>query len=111
MFDPEHYLIASRLFTQLLGLVYLAAFGAFLFQIRGLIGEEGILPVTPFLDWMRRRGGKRIYYLLPSLFWLNSSDAALMSVTAIGTLCSLLLLFNIYPLLMLVFLYVLYLSI
>lgn len=111
MFDPQNYLIASKLFTQLLGAIYLAAFGAFLFQIRGLLGRQGILPVEFFLDWMKRRGGRRAYYYVPTLFWFNASDAALMGVTVAGTLCSLLLLFNIYPLLMLILLYILYLSI
>lgn len=111
MFDPQHYLIASKLFTQLLGAIYFAAFGAFLFQIRGLIGSAGILPVEKFLDGLRRRAGKRAYYYVPTLFWLNASEKALMGVTALGTLLSVLLLFNICPLLMLICLYILYLSI
>lgn len=111
MFDPEHYLIACKLFTQLLGVIYFAAFAAFLFQIRGLLGSNGILPVVHFLEWMKRRGGKKVYYYIPTLFWLNASDRALMAVTAAGTLCSLLLICNVAPLLMLILLYILYLSI
>jgi lipase maturation factor 1 len=111
MITPDHYLIASKLFTQLLGAIYFFAFGAFLFQIRGLIGAGGILPVKDYLDWIRLRLGRSAYYKLPTLFWFNSSDAALMAVTAAGTLLSLLLLFNFYPLLMLILLYLLYFSI
>lgn len=111
MFDPENYLIASKLFTQLLGLIYFAAFGAFLFQIRGLIGREGILPVGSFLQWMRQRAGKKAYKYVPTLFWLNCSDEALMAVAALGTLFSVLLFFYVYPLVMLILLYILYLSI
>lgn len=111
MFDPKNYLIASKLFTQLLGLIYFAAFGAFLFQIRGLIGKEDILPVGGFLQGMRQRAGKRAYKYVPTLFCLNCSDAALMAVAALGTLISILLFFYVYPLLMLILLYALYLSI
>lgn len=111
MFDPQHYLIATKLFTQLLGFIYFAAFGAFLFQIRGLIGKEGILPVENFLDWIKMRAGKRAYYVVPTLFWVNCSDKALMSVVSLGTFFSLLLLFNICPLIMLLLLFPLYLSI
>jgi hypothetical protein len=111
MFDPEHYLIATKLFTQLLGVIYFAAFAAFLFQMAGLLGEHGILPVSRYLDLMKRRLGNKAYYWIPTLFWLKATDRALIGVTAAGTICSLLLLFNIYPLLMLLLLYILYLSI
>ncbi|MCE5317091.1 MAG: lipase maturation factor family protein [Parachlamydia sp.] len=111
MFDPQNYLIASKLFTQLLGLIYFAAFGAFLFQIRGLMGREGILPVESFLQWIWQRAGTKAYRYVPTLFWLNASDEALMAVAALGTLFSILLFFYVYPVLMLILIYILYLSI
>lgn len=111
MFEPQDYLISSHLFLRLLGLVYFAAFGAFLFQIRGLIGKEGILPIESYLELLKFHLKKRRFYFAPSVFWINCSDRALLGVTALGTILSVLLLFNVFPWLILLLLYVLYISI
>lgn len=100
------------LFIRLLGLVYFFAFGAFLFQIKGLIGKNGILPVGDFLRMVRVRFYKERYYLkLPTIFWLNDSDEALVTVVGTGTVLSVLLILGIYPPVVLLLLYGLYLSI
>lgn len=111
MFTPESYTIASELFVRLLGFIYFFAFGAFLFQIKGLLGTHGILPVSTFLYWVKRSYPRRCYTLVPTLFWLNSSNAMLMAVVAAGTLLSVLLMGGIFPPLMLFLLYFLYLSV
>ncbi len=111
MLDTQDYLISSRLFIQLLGVIYFFAFGAFLFQIRGLIGEQGILPIKNYLYRVKSYLGANRFYYTPSVFWINASDTALMTITAAGTLLSLLLLFNIWPPVMLALLMILYLSI
>jgi len=111
MFITESYTIAAPLFIRLLGFIYFFAFGAFLFQIKGLIGQNGILPLDSYLRWIRSRLPKNYYRLLPTLFWLNSSDAALMGVAAVGTLLSILLMAGVFPSILLLLLYVFYLSI
>lgn len=111
MFNTEQYVISTRLFLQLLGFVYFFAFGAFLFQIRGLIGKNGILPIGRYLTLISNYYGKKGYYYVPTLFWINSSDSALMAVAGMGTFLSILLLFNISPWLIIPILFVLYLSI
>lgn len=111
MFTPESYTIALSLVPRLLGAIYFFAFGAFLFQIKGLIGKNGILPVTRYLSWIRRNYPKRYFKIAPSLFWLNSSDKALMTVVSLGTALSVMLMFGIFPSLILLLLYLLYLSI
>ena len=111
MFDPASYTFAAALFPRLLGFIYFCAFGAFLFQIKGLISSNGILPLADHLSWLRKQLPKRCYRLAPTLFWLNCSDQALMAVIAIGTALSVLLMFGIFPPLLLLLLYVLYLSI
>ena len=111
MLDPQNYVISAHLFIQLLGAIYFFAFGAFLFQIRGLIGSQGILPIQNYLKLTQRYFGSKRFYYIPSLFWINSSDAALIAVTATGTLLSLLLLFNVWPSIILLLLMILYLSI
>jgi len=111
MFSPESYTIIASIFPLLLGLIYFFAFGAFLFQIKGLIGENGILPVDRFLRSAKTYYPKRCYYLIPTVFWINCSNQALMAVTGLGTLLSVCLVFGLYPPLMLFLLYILYLSI
>lgn len=111
MFDPAQYQISAKLFIQLLGAIYFFAFGAFIFQIKGLLGQEGILPIKNFLAYLKPRLGKKKFFFIPSLFWINDEDRTLLGLVWAGTLISLLLFFNIYPSLMLFLLYFLYLSI
>lgn len=112
MFDPESYTIAtSILFPRLLGFIYFVAFGAFLFQIKGLIGKNGILPVGTFFEWIKLSYPKDYYSVVPTLFWINHSDKALMGVVATGTILSVLLMAGIWPPLILILLYILYISI
>lgn len=111
MWNPESYTTAAALLPRLLGFIYFFAFGAFLFQIRGLIGKNGILPITDYLNFFRwRYPTKRIFYI-PTLFWLNESDRALMGLTIVGTLLSMVLMLGFYPALCLGLLFFLYLSI
>jgi len=111
MFDVASYTIAAEWLPRLLGLIYFFTFGAFVVQIRGLIGENGILPLTPFLKHIQAHYHHKRFWLLPTLFWWNSSNAALMAVTIAGTILSVCLLFGLAPPLMLLLLYILYLSI
>ena len=76
--------LTRRLFLRLLGLVYLVAFASLALQIRGLVGEHGILPAERFLDWAHSIYGAGAYRLLPTLFWLDASDPALVTVALTG---------------------------
>lgn len=108
--DPSHYVASAELFLRLLGMVYVFAFGAFLFQIEGLLGKNGILPIGTYLQLIKSRL-RYPYYRVPTIFWFNSSDAFIWGVTFVGTCCGVLLLAGVYPPLMLALLYILYLSI
>lgn len=111
MFPIENYSEAINLFPKLLGLVYFFAFGAFIFQIRGLIGSKGILPIATHLRLVREYYTSHAYIKVPSLFWINCSDAALLSVAFGGVIISLLLIFGVFPALMLLLAYIFYISI
>lgn len=111
MFELSSYTAAIWLLPRLLGAIYFFAFGALLFQIRGLIGRNGILPIQQFLDFLKVRYQDTRFQICPSLFWINCSDRALMTVTITGTVLSVLLMCGVYPSLLLFLLYVLYLSI
>ncbi|MEI8364929.1 MAG: lipase maturation factor family protein [Parachlamydiaceae bacterium] len=110
MFTPEDYTIIATLFPRLLGCIFFFVFGAFLFQIKGLVGENGILPIRAHLQWLKERAPRRCYFLEPTLLWIHCSDAALMGLVGTGTVLSLLLACGVYPSLILFLLYFLYLS-
>ncbi len=91
------FLAARWLFLRSLGFIFFSAFYSLLFQIRGLIGPNGLLPAGDFLRDVRDvLGPERLWYA-PSLFWISSSDRALMIVCGIGLIASLLLLLNVWP--------------
>src|SRR5438874_5195602 len=107
---PPAYFVARRSFLRALGLIFLIAFVSLWVQIDGLIGSNGIIPVSEFLPAARAQLGDRALSILPTLCWLNSSDAFLHFLCGGGVVLSLLLVFGIAPALSLVGLVVFYLS-
>jgi lipase maturation factor 1 len=105
------YYRARRFFLRALGLIYLLAFVSFWVQTDGLVGHDGIIPVTSWLEQMRYRFGAEVFRLFPTLCWLNSSDWFLHTLCAIGAGLSLLLIFEVVPVLCLTLLWLSYLSI
>jgi len=91
------YSAATALFLRLLGLCYLAAFLSLWVQVDGLIGANGVLPIAPLLDWVRSHADGGRYWLLPTLSWISSSDAALHLQCAAGSGAALLLLAGLAP--------------
>ena len=102
-------LIARWLFLRALGLIYFSAFFSLLFQIRGLIGSQGILPATEYLQSASGLGVLRFWYA-PTLLWLSSSDGMLMALCWAGLIASVLLVFNIWPRAMLLICFACFLS-
>lgn len=104
LFDPArgsaNRFLARWLFLRALGLIYFSAFFALLFQIRGLIGSQGILPAANYLQAVRTLGALRFWYA-PTLLWLSNSDRMLMALCWIGVIASLILVANILPRVML----------
>jgi hypothetical protein len=94
---PPGYLAARWLFLRSLGLIFFSAFYSLVFQIRGLIGPNGILPAREYLPEVARvLGGRRIWYA-PTVFWWSTSDRFLMAVCVAGIIASLMLAFNLWP--------------
>ncbi len=71
------YWITRLCLQRALGLIYLAAFLAALYQFRPLLGENGLLPVRLYLPRIK-------FWDAPSLFWLNHSDSAFMIAAWMG---------------------------
>ncbi|HMO05268.1 MAG TPA: lipase maturation factor family protein [Kiritimatiellia bacterium] len=105
------YRYAADLFPRALGLVYLIALYSLLPQLPGLIGENGILPVTRFLDAVHGQLGERAVWQLPSLLWLGSSDRALAMVCWIGMIAAGFMVLGIVPFLSALIAWLAYLSI
>ena len=109
-YEPPRYDLITWLFLRILGLIFFAAFVSFGVQALGLIGSQGIAPVSDLITAAQNQLGAIRYWLLPMVFWLNSSDIAIQATCWIGAALSLLLVFNIRPRICLFLLYVLYLS-
>ena len=107
---PPTYLWARRWFLRALGLIYLIAFVSLSVQVEGLVGSNGVSPVSQFLPAAHEQLGPHAYSFLPTLCWFNSSDAFLHFLCGGGVVLSLLLIFEVAQVLCLVTLFVFYLS-
>jgi len=107
---PPTYFWARRWFLRMLGLVYLIAFVSLWIQVDGLVGSNGMSPVSQFLPAVQQQLGLDAYFLLPTLCWFDSSNAFLHFLCGGGVVLSLLLIFGVAPALLLVVLFVFYLS-
>jgi hypothetical protein len=104
------YFVARWIFLRALGLIFLIAFISLWVQVKGLIGSQGILPAQDLLRSAQTQLGPERYRLLPTVFWANASDTALNVACALGTAAALALVADIAPTVMLVVLWVVYLS-
>ena len=107
---PPTFHLVSWLFLRLLGLTFLVAFVSIGSQITGLVGAEGILPLPRYLATMATENGPWRYWISPTLFWINSSDTALLSACVLGAAASGLVVLNVLTRYMLILAFVLHLS-
>jgi lipase maturation factor 1 len=107
---PPTYFWARRWFLRMLGLIYLIAFVSLWVQVDGLVGSNGMSPVSQFLPAVRQQVGLDAYFLLPTLCWFDSSNTFLHFLCGGGVVLSLLLIFCVAPALSLVALFIFYLS-
>ncbi len=82
--------VGRKIFVRALGIVFAIAFFSLAVQASGLIGEHGIAPAADFLKMVRDSAGMSAWQV-PTLFWLSSSDAALLTVCWLGVAASLVL--------------------
>jgi hypothetical protein len=114
LFGPDTsfpgYLIARWMFLRAIGLIFFSVFYSLAFQIRGLIGPQGILPARDYLAEVARILGVWRFWYTPSVLWWSANDRALLAICIVGTLASLLLVLNLWPRGMLVICFVAFLS-
>ena len=85
-------------FLRALGLIYFSAFYSLLFQIKGLIGPNGILPAGDYLQAVAAALHGARFWFAPTLLWLGSSDQRADACCAgRDSLASLLLVLNVWP--------------
>ncbi|HLY19230.1 MAG TPA: lipase maturation factor family protein [Bryobacteraceae bacterium] len=102
---------ANGFFLRALGVIYLMAFISFGVQADGLIGSQGILPLAGYLRGMREAMGARAFWYVPTVFWVNSSDAALRVVWIAGAAIAIILTLGFFRRVCLALLLILYLSV
>ena len=111
---PLQFAKTEWLFLRLLAAIYLIAFASLAVQITGLIGAQGILPLGGYLAAVSKTLGARGYWSMPTIFWLAHGDWFLKAACIAGAAMAVLLLTGIlkgiWERLLLVGLYVLYLS-
>ena len=110
MQQENTYELVSALFIKLLAVVYFVAFASLSGQIVGLVGQDGILPVTDLLEYGSTHFGWKRYLAYPTVFWINAGDTALTAATWLGCAFSVLLFLNYKTRFSLIVLYLLYLS-
>lgn len=108
--DESAHLLSRWLFLRALGLILFSAFYSLAFQIRGLIGPDGILPAGEYLRRLHEQAGALAYWYAPTLLWLGSGFFALKLLWIAGLVASICLVFNLWPRAALVVCLVAYLS-
>ncbi len=113
-FDSEHgapdHQISRWLFLRALGLIYFSAFYSLIFQIKGLIGPQGILPAGQYLTAVARGLGPLRFWFAPTVLWFSSGSHMLMALCWVGMLASLLAVANVWPRMMLAVCFICFLS-
>src|SRR6202790_357967 len=115
LFDAEHGAADRRiprwLFLRALGCIYFSAFFSLVFQIRGLIGPNGILSANEYLQAVAHTFGHvRGIWFAPTVLWFSSGRHILMALCWVGMGAALLLVLNLWPRGMLAICFVCFLS-
>ncbi len=108
--EESTYRLVSAIFLRLLAIIYFIAFYSMTSQVVGLVGSDGILPVTPWLQQLLIELDWQAFVFFPSLLWFESSDLFLRIVAWSGCVFALGLLLNFLPRLNLILLFVFYLT-
>lgn len=103
------YVLTRFLILRVLGLVCLAAFLSAVFQLVPLVGARGLTPAADELAALADAGVG--FWQLPTLFWWDRADPALLAVSLVGAALSALLLLGLENAALLLVLWALYLSI
>jgi hypothetical protein len=105
------HLLPRWIVLRAMGLIYFSAFYSYLFQIKGLIGPQGILPAGEYLLRVKEAFGTiQALWYAPTLLWWGSSDRALIIVCWLGIAASIAAICNLWPRLSLFICWICFLS-
>ena len=107
---PTDRFLSRWIFLRALGAIYFSAFFSLVFQIRGLIGPQGILPASEYLKGIAEQVGHARYWYVPTVLWFSSSSHMLTGLCWVGMAAAILLVLNIWPRGMLTICFVCFLS-
>src|SRR5215510_1461174 len=108
---PGGHVLSRWLFLRALGFIYFSGFYSLAFQIRGLLGPNGLLPAGSYLQEVAKvMPGAAHFWYAPTLLWFDSSLFALSALCWLGMIASILLILNLWPRGMLAICFVLFLS-
>ncbi|MEO6971467.1 MAG: lipase maturation factor family protein [Chthoniobacterales bacterium] len=110
--DRGGYWLTRFVILRLLGVIYAIAFLVAANQILPLIGSDGLLPLGNFLEHVRAVLGSSLggFLRLPSIFWLNHSDSALLAAAWVGFALSCVVACGYANVVLLALLWILYMS-
>jgi hypothetical protein len=106
--EPARFAVTQWIFVRVLAVIYAIAFGSLIGQIKGLLGARGILPVGDYLKAVAEGSGGMRFFYVPTLFWINASDAALVGVCWAGVVVAAMVLLGFFERAGLAVLFVLY---
>jgi len=108
--EPARFALTQWIFVRMLAVVYAIAFSSLIGQITGLLGARGILPVVDYLKAVAESTGAMRFFYVPTVFWVNASDRALLAICWAGVAIAALVLVGFFERAGLALLFVLYLS-
>ena len=118
LLDPEPlrpdgtatHLWVRWIFLRAFGLIYFSAFLPLIYEVRGMLGANGILPIVDYLQAVAgAMRGWRFWYA-PTVLWLSSSDRVLLILCWIGLIASICVVLNLWPRLSLLVCFICFLS-
>src|SRR5277367_1995005 len=107
--QPGH-LWSRWIFLRGLGLIYFSAFYSLHFQIKGLIGPNGVLPAVDYLQVVTASLHSQRFWFAPSLLWFGAGNRALVALCWGGLIAAALVVLNLWPRVSLALCFVFFLS-
>jgi hypothetical protein len=95
--EPVQYKIASWTFSRLMGILYILAFLSIQWQIKALIGSEGISPFQEFFARISSTASEFGFRTHPSILWFITDDDYLIWICWLGVASGVTLFLDIVP--------------
>ncbi|TDJ06570.1 MAG: lipase maturation factor family protein, partial [Deltaproteobacteria bacterium] len=92
IYKGETYWLTRFVYLRFLGLIYVCVFLPLIFQYQGLLGEKGLLPISPYLERIKEYYGASFWWDLPTLFWLSQADPFALALAYLGLILALVVL-------------------